>query len=113
MQFRYSATTGFFYPVDMDYQNLPDDIIFIEEADFMLAVAARDRGDTFKFVDGILIITPKPPVPIDPNEEKRTQIRLIEQRATARRIREAILGIDNGWLQDINDQIQAIRDTFE
>lgn len=33
----------------------------------------------------------------------------LESTITERRYREAILGIDNGWLKNINDQIAALR----
>jgi hypothetical protein len=37
------------------------------------------------------------------------QIISLESQITNRRIREAVLGMDNGWLEDINDQIEALR----
>jgi hypothetical protein len=37
------------------------------------------------------------------------QISTLEQQVTARRSREAVLGIDNGWLADINAQIATLR----
>lgn len=43
------------------------------------------------------------------NDKLRAQIALLEAQVTARRYREAILGIDSGWLQNINDQISKIR----
>lgn len=43
---------------------------------------------------------------------KRTalhQIQAIESLMTLRRLREAVLGIDNGWLVNINNQISILR----
>jgi hypothetical protein len=37
------------------------------------------------------------------------QIVELEAKVTQRRIREATLDIDNGWLRDLNDQIAALR----
>lgn len=37
------------------------------------------------------------------------QIYSLERQITQRRIREAILGTDNGWLEDIESQIAALR----
>lgn len=37
------------------------------------------------------------------------QIASLEATVTERRYREAILGIDNGWLKNINDQIVMLR----
>ena len=38
-----------------------------------------------------------------------SQIAKLEATFTPRRQREAILGIDNGWLADVNAQIAALR----
>jgi len=38
-----------------------------------------------------------------------SQIAKLEATITPRRQREAILGIDNGWLADVNAQIVALR----
>ena len=40
---------------------------------------------------------------------KLQQITALEATITPRRIREATLGIDNGWLSNINAQIETIR----
>lgn len=37
------------------------------------------------------------------------EIKAIEAKITPRRTREAILGTDNGWLADIENQIQELR----
>lgn len=37
------------------------------------------------------------------------QIETLEAQQTPRRIREAALGTDNGWLADLNNQIAALR----
>jgi hypothetical protein len=39
----------------------------------------------------------------------RQQIMSLELLQTDRRIREAALGIDNGWLQNLNNQIETLR----
>ena len=38
------------------------------------------------------------------------QISALEASVTDRRIREAVLGTDNGWLKGVNDQITALRE---
>jgi hypothetical protein len=42
-------------------------------------------------------------------ESFRQQIAALESTVTPRRQREAILGIDNGWLADVNAQIATLR----
>jgi len=37
------------------------------------------------------------------------QIAVLESSVSERRIREAVLNIDNGWLKSLNDQIAALR----
>lgn len=39
----------------------------------------------------------------------RQQILALESQVTQRRLREAVLGTDNGWLSDIESQIAALR----
>lgn len=49
------------------------------------------------------------PTPLNANELILSQIAGLEASVTDRRIREAVLGIDHGWLKGINDQISALR----
>jgi hypothetical protein len=49
------------------------------------------------------------PIPLTVQQIKVQQIQSIESTITPRRIREATLGIDGGWLLDINNQIETIR----
>lgn len=42
-------------------------------------------------------------------DEKDRAIKTIEETISPRRIREAILGLDNGWLKDRDDEITALR----
>ena len=37
------------------------------------------------------------------------QIKNLEDQQTDRRIREAVLNLDNGWLKGVNDQITLLR----
>lgn len=39
----------------------------------------------------------------------RIRIAELERQQTDRRVREAALGIDKGWLANLNDQIEALR----
>jgi len=44
------------------------------------------------------------------NNQLKKQILTLERQQTSRRMREAILGIDGGWLLDIESQIVALRE---
>jgi hypothetical protein len=48
------------------------------------------------------------PIP-DREDLIKRQINFIESEITIRRIREAILDIDNGWLSEKEDQIASLR----
>ncbi|AYM75191.1 hypothetical protein D9M09_04775 [Janthinobacterium agaricidamnosum] len=63
MAVRYSPSTGFFYPVNIEYQDIPSDVFEVSEADHLAAHTARASGGSFKFVKGALRITPAPAIP--------------------------------------------------
>lgn len=46
---------------------------------------------------------------LSPADEIKMQIMVLESSITPRRMREAVLGIDNGWLADIENQIVQLR----
>lgn len=56
---RFSKSTGCFYPDDIHYTNLPDDLIDVPQKDFEMAMS-RSSGDTFDVVDGRVVVVPKP-----------------------------------------------------
>lgn len=43
-------------------------------------------------------------------QSTKQQIALLESRMTFRRLREAVLGTDNGWLKNLDSQIASLRD---
>lgn len=60
-----------------------------------------------KFIDGEVVVhTPLPP---SAQQIALGQILELEGQITSRRIREAILGTDNGWLAGIEEQISVLR----
>jgi len=73
-------------------------------------VQNNDYTDYLKWV--ALGNTPTPADPISPNVTIINQIITLEATITNRRLREHILGTDNGWLASINDQITALRNTL-
>ncbi|WP_058050286.1 hypothetical protein [Janthinobacterium sp. Ant5-2-1] len=60
MPLHYSPSTGNFYPDEISYANLPDDLIEVDDKDFTAAMS-RPRGHTFAFKKGKLVISA--PVP--------------------------------------------------
>lgn len=47
--------------------------------------------------------------PPDPNADIKAQIAALEAQQTDRRVRESALGIDAGWLSNLNSQIAELR----
>ena len=55
---RFSKQTGCFYPEDIAYKELPDDVIDVPKNDFDAAMT-RAPGDTLDVVNGRVIVVPK------------------------------------------------------
>lgn len=56
---RFANSTKCFYPEDIDYLDLPADIIEVPQEDFDAAMA-RNPGDTLDVVDGRVVVVPMP-----------------------------------------------------
>lgn len=108
---RYSPTTGAFYPLGISYgSGLPSDVVEISVDDHAAVLAARAAGGSTTFFDGKFTIL-APPAPTA-RQTAITQIAELEATVTQRRLREAALGTDNGWLKAIDAQIAALRATL-
>lgn len=89
---------------DDGVNKIPEGAIDISEADWMECLENQGRR---KFVKGVLKeYTPPPPTA---SEQALIDIRALEASITPRRIREAVLGTDNGWMADVEEQIEALR----
>lgn len=51
-------------------------------------------------------VTPSPP---SQYELTLANITALEQSVTQRRVREAVLGVDGGWLKDLDARVTALR----
>ena len=59
-----------------------------------------------KFINGeVAVYSP----PVNPDDALLLQISDLEQTITPRRIRDAILGTDNGWLAEVESEIETLR----
>ena len=56
---RFSNSTKCFYPEEINYSELPPDIITVPQEDCVTAMA-RNSGDTLDVVDGRVVVIPKP-----------------------------------------------------
>lgn len=78
--------------------------------------AIRKDGQGWRSVDGPSDVGPdenfsstEPVLSVSENALIVQQIADLETTVTDRRIREAVLGIDGGWLKGLDDQISALR----
>jgi hypothetical protein len=71
---RFSKTTGCFYPDDIQYQNLPADLIDVPHEDFDTAMA-RNPGDTLDVVNGRVVVVQKPALPAAVKAAKWSEIK--------------------------------------
>jgi hypothetical protein len=106
----YSAETNSFYNAAIHGDNIPADGVdeslwksaFAQLTDGMVAGKTLTSDEEGK---PILIDPPA----ATPNQIIMGKITALEESVTARRIREAVLGVDGGWLKALNDQIAALR----
>lgn len=54
---RFSNSTGNFYPEEIDYPELPDDLITVPDDVFRAAIDARNNGGNISVEEGKLVIT--------------------------------------------------------
>lgn len=105
---RFSQSTQAFYPEDITYPALPADVVTVTHAEWQAAIA-REPHDTLSIVSGALVVTAGTAPALTNNQVVLSKIAAMESSVTQRRIREAILGIDGGWLKNIDAQIAIER----
>ena len=88
------------------YKDSNDNLHFLDSADFAYLLPPGSVEITEAKAE--VIRAAQVPVPT-PNDLLKQQITALEAQVTERRTREAVLGIDNGWLKGINDQIATLR----
>ena len=71
-------------------------------------IEATEGSIGWDYIDGQLIDNTNTEN-ITPEESIKNEIFTLEISITPRRTREAILGTDNGWLADIESQIETLR----
>ena len=100
------ATQGFYHE-QIHGSRIPADAIELTEDQYQAALTIRSTGREFSIAnDGsVLAVDPPPPPPPTVLE----QIRTLESKVTQRRLREALLGTDGGWLAGIDAQIADLR----
>jgi hypothetical protein len=106
---KFSKNTGCFYPKDIKYQTIPTDAIEVTTDEYLVAMS-RPLNTILDVVNGKLIIIPSTnPAPPTAQQLTLAEIHTLEATITPRRLREALLGTDNGWLASIDAQIATLR----
>lgn len=101
---KYSKSTGGFYSEAIHTEGMPPDVVEVSEADYLALLAGQAEGKVIRpsSKGAPLLAAPSPP-------SATSQILAIEATITNRRLREALLGTDGGWLKSADDQIAALR----
>ena len=105
---RFSPSTQSFYPEDIEYPNIPADVVTVTQAEFDAAIQ-RGPYDTLSVVNGALVITAGTAPTLTSAQAAHQQIVALEATITPRHMREAALGTDGGWLKTIDAQITQLR----
>lgn len=103
----YSTSMRGFYSRSVHGHNMPDDVVEITHEQYEQLLAAQCEGT--QIVPGAdgrpSVIDPT----FDTDEAIRAQIIELEAQVAPRRLREAVLGVDGGWLADIHQKIALLR----
>lgn len=68
---------------------------------------------TENYGPGFVEVLPKVPTLEEQNAEMvKAEIALLESTITVRRLREAVLGVDGGWLASVEAEISRLRSTL-
>lgn len=103
----FSKSTLGFYDDQIHVQR-PDDAVEISDEKHSEIMTAQSEGKAIAAdQDGHPIAVDRDPP--SPEAVIKMQINALERQQTARRLREAVAGKDNGWLADLEAQIEALR----
>jgi hypothetical protein len=107
----FSKLTGGFYATQIHGDSIPADAVEITAEEHAALLAGQSSGKVITAdAEGRPCLAE--PAPLTPNQITLGKIAELEASVTDRRIREAVLGIDNGWLANVNAQIDALRNNL-
>lgn len=87
---------------------IPLDAVEISDEAHIVLLSGQSLGKLIQAGEGgypILISRPEPSA----NDLLKAQIETLESSVTERRLREAVLGVDGGWLANLEAQIDVLR----
>lgn len=102
---------GVFSHTEVDNHDckIPSDAVEITQEEYDALFEAQAQGKVISWDDVTQKPVAKDPKPLSASEEAQLSITVLESSITPRRIRESILGTDNGWLADVDSKIKALR----
>jgi len=104
----YSHKTGGFYCTSIHGDSIPDDAVSIKDSEYIALLKGQSNGLIISASQDGRPILVEPPAPSG-DQAIKAQIAGLESQQTPRRIREAALGTDGGWLARLDEQIAALR----
>ena len=104
----YSKSTGGFYATEIHGKNIPDDAVEITIEEHAALLDGQRQGKLIA-ADGDGRPRLQDPPPPTTEQLVVSEIIALESEITPRRQREAILGIDNGWLANQDAAIANLR----
>lgn len=104
----YSPNTGGFYREDVHGDGMPLDVVELSAEEHSDLMAGQSAGKTIQANEQGLPVLVDAPAP-SAADVARLAIQVLESSVTHRRLREAVLNVDNGWLQNLESQIVALR----
>ena len=106
MDIFFSPSTGGFYHPDLHGEAIPADAVGISQQDHSSLLDGQSAGQSIAVgSDGRPVLRDPPAIELT----EQQQISRLEGAITPRRVREAILGVDGGWLRDQDARIAALR----
>ena len=105
----FSKETGGFYP-DSIFDTFPPDVVEITDDLYRSLKDGQSEGKKVSWDEDTCLPTlVEEVIELTQYQVIKRQIVALEMQQTPRRIRESILGTDDGWLADIDAQIAALR----
>lgn len=104
----YSKSTGGFYTPEIHGEDMPPDVVEITDEDHAALLDGQNKGQVIaadKKGFPVLVAAPAPTA----QQAIQAQIAALEASVTPRRIREAVLGTDGGWIAGVDSQIKSLR----
>lgn len=107
---KYSPSTNGFYFDEFIPNEIPKDLIELSDEEYKNLYLGLSEGKIISLDEKTNKLKLSEPSQKSEDELIKFEILKLEYSITQRRLREAILGVDNGWLADVESKIAALRE---